>query len=165
MIIMDLRLATHDDLDSLMDVVRRCVADLDARGIHQWDEIYPSLNDFLGDVSEGGLYVIFDNGRLRGCVCLNELEHPGYERAAWQGTEFLVVHKLLVDPLRQGRGLGRFAMNRMEVIARSNRKDSIRLDCFDKNESANRFYQGLGYVFRGEAPFRKGTFNLYEKTL
>ena len=161
---MRLRPATHDDLDPLMDITRRCVADLDAQGIFQWDYIYPSIHDFQNDVAEGTLYVIIDGG-LSGCVCLNDLELPKYERAAWQGSEFLVIHKLLIDPLNQGQGLGRFAMRQAEDLARSSRKDSIRLDCFDENKRANRLYQGLGYVIRGEARFRKGKFNLYEKRL
>jgi len=100
-----------------------------------------------------------------GCVCINQIEYPGYEKANWQGSDFFVIHKIIIDPQKEGQGLGKFAMLHAEMIARANQKDSIRLDCFKENERANRFYQKLGYVIKGETLFRKGMFNLYEKMI
>ncbi len=164
---MKIRPAQIEDLDPLMGITRRCVKHLDNNGIYQWDEIYPSRKDFHEDITGKSLYVISSasGDDISGCICVNEIELPGYENAEWSGFNFFVIHKMIIDPLYEDRGYGKFAMNFAEEISVSNKKDSIRLDCFQKNPRANRFYQGLGYIKKGETPFRKGMFNLYEKLI
>ena len=146
-----------------MDITKRCIENLDQQGIYQWDEVYPAKSDFQGDIEDESLYVITAADEISGCICLNQVEHPGYENANWLGSRFLVIHKMIVDPQREGQGYGEFAMKQAEKIARSKDKDSIKLDCYQENLRANRFYQKLGYALRGEVLFRKGMFNLYEK--
>lgn len=164
---MEIRSANIEDLNSLMEVTQRCIKNLDKQGIYQWDEIYPSKKDFHNDIAEQSLYVVTSNSEknISGCICINELEYPGYEKANWAGSHFFVIHKIIVDPLYENKGFGRAAMYFAEELAQSERKDSIRLDFFKKNLRANRFYQSLGYIIRGETLFRKGMFNLYEKMI
>ena len=164
---MKIRPAKIEDIDPLMEITRRCIKNLDSNRIYQWDEIYPSRTDYNEDIAEHSLYVIIVDLKdsISGCICINEIVYPGYEDAEWSGSDFLVIHKMIIDPMFENRGYGRFAMDYAEQTACSMRKDSIRLDCFQKNRRANMFYQGLGYVRRGETLFRKGMFNLYEKII
>ncbi len=162
---MKIRLANANDLNSLMAITRRCIDHLDKQGIYQWDEIYPSKKDFNNDILEQSLYVVTSADRIFGCICINQIEHPGYENANWLGSRFSVIHKIIIDPENESQGFGKFAMYYAENAARSKKNDSIRLDCFKQNLRANRFYQKLGYVIRGETLFRKGMFNLYEKMI
>jgi ribosomal protein S18 acetylase RimI-like enzyme len=162
---MNIRPADFNDLNLLTDITRRCIGHLNKQGINQWDDIYPSRKDFHDDIVAQSLYSITNEDKLCGCICINQIEYPGYEKANWQGSDFFVIHKIIIDPQKEGQGLGKFAMLHAEMIARANQKDSIRLDCFKENERANRFYQKLGYVIKGETLFRKGMFNLYEKMI
>ena len=162
---MNIRLSNVNDLDFLMDITRRCIDYLNEQGIYQWDEIYPSRKDFHNDIAEQHLYSIINDDKLCGCICINQFEYPGYENANWMGSAFFVIHKMIIDPQKEGQGFGKFVMLQTEKIARAKHKDSIRLDCFKENERANKFYQKLGYVIRGETLFRKGMFNLYEKMI
>ena len=164
---MKIRPATIEDIDPLMEITRRCIQNLDSNGVYQWDEIYPSRADFHEDIAVQSLYVISAVSRdsITGCICINETEYPGYENAEWAGFDFFIIHKMIIDPMFENRGYGKFAMDYAEQITRSLGKDSTRLDCFQKNIRANRFYQGLGYIRRGETLFRKGMFNLYEKMI
>ena len=156
-----------EDLDPLMEITRRCIENLDRNGIYQWDEIYPSRKDFQEDILEQNLYVITSPSvrNISGCICINEIEYPGYEKAEWSGSSFFVIHKMIIDPLYENKGYGKFAMNSAEEISCSRKKDSLRLDCFRKNFRANHFYQRCGYTLKGETLFRKGMFNLYEKLI
>ena len=61
---------------------------------------------------------------MKYCYCINEIEHPGYENADWMGAQFFVIHKIIIDPQKEGQGFGRFAMLHAERIARENFKDS-----------------------------------------
>jgi ribosomal protein S18 acetylase RimI-like enzyme len=162
---MKVRSANIVDLELLMGITQRCIKNLDTKGIYQWDEIYPSRKDFQEDIANQTLYVVTSNSskNIAGCICINETEYPGYEKANWEGFKFFVIHKIMVDPVFENQGIGKAAMCFADEFARSERKDSIRLDCFQKNLKANWFYQKLGYVIKGETPFRKGMFNLYEK--
>jgi ribosomal protein S18 acetylase RimI-like enzyme len=164
---MKIRSANIEDLDSLMGIAQRCITNLDASGIYQWDEMYPSRKDFQEDIASQTLYVVTSGKgkNISGCICINEIEYPGYEKANWAGSKFFVIHKIMVDPVFENQGIGKAAMCFAEEFARSKSKDSIRLDCFQKNPRANQFYQHLGYVVKGETPFRKGMFNLYEKMI
>ena len=160
-----MRLAEIGDLDSLMTITQRCIENLDKQGIYQWDEIYPSKKDFNNDILEQSLYVVTSAERIFGCVCIDQHEYPGYENANWLGSRFFVIHKMIINPQNENQGFGKFAMHYAEEVAHSKRKDSIRLDCFKENLRANKFYQKLGYIVRGETLFRKGMFNLYEKMI
>jgi ribosomal protein S18 acetylase RimI-like enzyme len=164
---MEIRSANIEDLDSLMGITKRCIKNLDMQGIYQWDEIYPAKKDFENDIAAQSLYVVHsDPGKnISGCISINEVEYPGYEKANWTGLKFFVIHKIMVDPVFENKGIGKAAMQFAEELARSERKDSIRLDCFQKNLRANSFYQRLGYMVKGETTFRKGMFNLYEKMI
>lgn len=162
---MKIRVANVNDLNSLMAITNRCIDNLNKQGILQWDEIYPSKKDFNDDILEQSLYVLTSADNILGCICINQLEYPGYENANWLGSRFLVVHKIIIDPQNESQGFGKYTMYYAERIARSNEKDSIRLDCFKENLRANQFYLKLGYVVRGETLFRKGMFNLYEKMI
>ena len=165
--IMKIRPAQIDDLNSLMEITHRCIENLNKNGIYQWDEIYPSRRDFHEDIGERSLYAITPDltESVIGCICINEVEYPGYENAEWSGSNFFIIHKMIIDPRYENCGYGKFAMNFAEDISSLNKKDSLRLDCFKKNIRANLFYQGIGYVIKGETLFRKGMFNLYEKII
>lgn len=162
---MKIQPASINDLDALTAIANKCTEHLDAQGIYQWDDIYPSRKDFQDDIFEQNLYIITVNNDISGCICINQIEYPGYETANWQGSQFYVIHKLMVDPQYENQGTGKFAMQYAENLARNKNKDSIRLDCFQDNIRANKFYQKLGYQLRGQTEFRKGLFNLYEKML
>ncbi len=163
--IMKIRVANLNDLNSLTAITRRCIDNLNKQGIYQWDEIYPSKKDFHEDILEQSLYVVASADDISGCICINQLECPGYENANWLGSQFLVIHKIIIDPQNESQGFGKYAMYFAEKTARSKKKDSIRLDCFKENLRANQFYRKLGYAVRGETLFRKGMFNLYEKII
>ena len=140
---MNIRSANIEDLDSLMEITQRCIKNLDKQGIDQWDNTYPSKKAFLNDIQEETLYVIDSPNGIRGCICINELEYPGYENATWSGSDFHVIHKMIIDPLYENKGNGKFAMSFAEKFALEKAKDSIRLDCYKKNLRANNFYQNL----------------------
>ncbi len=160
---MKIRSANESDLDSLMNITTRCIDNLERRNVHQWDETYPSASDFKDDIEKQSLFVVVFKERVCGCICINQQEYPGYEKAAWSGSRFLVIHKLIVDTEAERQGLGSSAMHYAEQIIHKKKMDSLRLDCFKENSRANLFYQNLGYSIKGETEFRKGWFNLYEK--
>ncbi len=160
---LQIRQAQETDLPALMALTRQVVLHLQQTGIEQWDEHYPTAVDFLEDIRAGEFFVAELAGQLLGGICLNTTELEGYETADWQAETFLVVHRLLISPEFQGKGIAFQLMTFAEQEARWQGKASVRLDCFTENPRARALYERLGYRCCGQAAFRKGSFLLYEK--
>ena len=104
---------------------------------------------------------------LVGALVLNEFQNAEWSNAEWtiMRARILVVHRLMVGPKHQGRGIARNLMQFAETWARANGYGTIRLDAFSANPRALRLYRGLGYRDAGGASFRKGLFRCFEKAI
>lgn len=162
------RLATEANLDAVVLLLRDCVAAMRAEGIDQWDEIYPSRETLSSDIREGTLHLAYsDAATLVGAMVLNEHQNPEYAQVPWafQDGRVAVVHRLMVAPSSQRKGIARWLMAFTEDRARELGYDAIRLDAFSENPRALRLYQDLGYHDAGSVTFRKGLFRCFEKRL
>ena len=151
-----------------MQLVRRCIVEMTARGIDQWDEVYPNEETVRSDIRAHTLFVASLDAAARvGVFTLDTTEDPRWSVAEWtiRGVPVGVVHRLMVDPGYQGRGIARTLMAIAETHARSVGLGVIRLDCYSENPHALRLYAGLGYRDAGGAQLRKGLFRCLEKRL
>ena len=150
-------------------IVARCVADLRAHGIDQWDDVYPNEEVLNEDVRSGTLYVAEENGIPIAAVCLNDDQPDQYRSVPWRCAEgrALVVHRLCVDPVHQRRGLGRRLMEFAGEFARRRGYRSIRLEVYSNAPAALALYSRLGYVCVGQIRFprRRLPFNCLELIL
>lgn len=76
-----------------------------------------------------------------------------------------VIHRLMVHPKHEGKGIGQDLVKYIEILAKENQYGAIRLDVFSENLRAVSFYKKLGYEVAGEVLFRKGRFYCCEKLL
>jgi ribosomal protein S18 acetylase RimI-like enzyme len=165
---LSIRVAEESDLPAAMTLVRACIEDMRRRGIEQWDEIYPARDRLVLDVAEGSLYVATsDDEPLAGMLVLNDYQDAEYADVSWGFLEAPVgvVHRLMVDPTLQGRGIARRLMASAERLAVERGFAVLRLDAFSLNPPALRLYRGLGYHEAGSVVFRKGVFHCFEKRL
>jgi GNAT superfamily N-acetyltransferase len=165
---MRLELAVTGDLEALESLYKRAINKMESEGIFQWDELYPSRGVLEEDAEKGQLLKITENGETLGAVALNQDEDPEYEtNGNWicKGKDFMVVHRLCVDSLHQGKGVGAGALGLIHEKCGREGCKAIRLDAFSKNPIALRMYEKLGYQKVGEAVWRTGRFFLLEKAL
>lgn len=47
---MHYRLAEEQDINSICNLIKSAIAEMERNNIHQWDEIYPTKEDFLDDI-------------------------------------------------------------------------------------------------------------------
>ena len=161
-----MRLATPEDMPAVYAIYREAIDTMNANGIPQWDELYPTPAILDADLARGELYVAQTDAGVAAAVVLNTQCDPAYDTVAWEGGEpFSSVPRLCVSPGAQGAGVGRGLMAAVEAWAKQRGYADIRLDAFSQNPHALRMYAGLGYVKRGEALWRKGLFYLLEKQL
>ena len=151
-----------------MMLVRACIDHMRHAGIEQWDELYPTRATLLADAREQALYIASLGAELAiGVLVLNDYQNPEYADVPWtvSGARVAVVHRLMVDPTYQGRGIARHLMGFAEERARELGYGALRLDAFTANPRALRLYHGLGYHDAGAVTFRKGVFRCFEKRL
>jgi ribosomal protein S18 acetylase RimI-like enzyme len=164
---MRLRFAEPTDLDNACELLQACIAGMRAQGIDQWDDVYPNRQVFSADIQAKELSVCEDDSGLLGLIVLNGFQDPEYLDVSWTLTQepIGVIHRLMVHPRAQGRGVARSLMVHAEEWARNRGFASLRLDAFTENPRALRLYPALGYRQAGEIRLRKGRFLVFEKDL
>lgn len=143
-----IRPATAADLQPLIQLIRACAAHMEARGISQWNEYYPSLSVLQEDLERGELYVCSQGNILLGCIVISTLKDPFYEPVTWLGPEgeHLYIHRLAVHPNFQKQGHARAMMDFAEDHGRQHGMHSVRLDTFSQNPGNMKFYAQRGYT-------------------
>ncbi len=145
-------LGLPDEIDAIIALTKRCGTHMRENGIDQWDENYPDYASISTDLKTETLFVFREDEVILGIVVLNESQDEEYNQISWM-TDYearnLVVHRLAVDPIHQGKGIARMLMNHAENYARQNQYDSIRLDTFSQNTRNQRFYTNRGYTDLG----------------
>ena len=162
------RRAHEDDLPRLGDLLRTCITHMRAGGIDQWDDVYPAEATLRADIAAGSLYVAAAPGHpIAGAFVVDQREEPEYASVAWRlvGAPVGVVHRLMIHPVCQRRGLARHLMKFAEIAARREGCAAIRLDAFTGNAPSLRLYEALGYADVGQVRFRKGLFRCFEKDI
>ena len=162
-----MRLAGTEDIPSVVGLLKSCVGALRTAGIDQWDEVYPVGETIQSDVACQSLYIAIDQAcAAAGAVVLNEVQDPEYSSVPWtiEATR-IGVHRLMIEPRFQGRGLAREVMRLAEERASALGYDVLRLDAFTHNPRALRLHEALGYRDAGPMRLRKGIFRGFEKRL
>ena len=164
---MEFKSPSLEDLPELMALFRAATQHMDAHGIPQWDEIYPTESFIRDDITSGQMRVGLVKGRIAVAYALEECGKDDYEPADWRYDEpvFVVLHRLCVHPDVQGQGVAKETMDALEADVLSRGIHAIRLDAFSRNPAALHLYESRGYEKAGEITYRKGLFYLYEKKL
>lgn len=141
-----------EELDEILALTKACGKHMRENGIDQWDENYPDLDSLKHDIETETLFAYRDGVKVLGIVVLNEKQDPEYAEINWSTSDSdrnLVVHRLAVHPLHQGRGIARKLMDFAEDWAREHEYDAIRLDTFSQNPRNQKFYKNRRYTELG----------------
>ena len=146
---MDFRLAVMQDLPQLKAVYRQIVNHMNDRGIHIWDDIYPS--EFLAeDIEKQQLYVLVDNGKIISAFALCDT-NAGENAVQWKENtaKALYIDRLGVNVQYAKRGIGSFMLAKAKEAARAAGAEYLRLFVVDVNEPAIKFYIKNGFIKAG----------------
>jgi ribosomal protein S18 acetylase RimI-like enzyme len=166
---MTIRLATREDVPSLLELLRSVVPLMLAAGNLQWDDTYPNAGVFERDIERGQLWVADIDGCVAAVAAVTTDQEAEYAQVGWDVEEpAIVVHRLAVNPEFRGAGLAGALMNKAEEVAMERGISVLRVDTNTRNEATQRLFPKLGYVLAGEIGlgFRPGLrFLCYEKRL
>lgn len=164
---MEYRLGRIEDIDKILKIISQAIKVMNSKGIYQWDEIYPTSDDFMDDISKENLYVALADRKIIAVYVINNLSDPEYKKVVWRYPDetSCVLHRFCVSPKFQNKGYGKQILNHIEEHIKDMGYQSIRLDVFTENPFAQRLYRKNGYEVKGYADWRKGRFDLMEKGL
>lgn len=161
------RKARLDDLNEIIILVKSAIITMEKNNIFQWDDIYPTDEDFAEDINCHNLYVGLCGGKIAVVFAMNKQSEEQYKNGEWlyPDKEYYVVHRLCVNPFFQNKGVGKQTMQFIEKKLKAENIQAVRLDVFSQNPYAISLYTHMGYSKRGYADWRKGRFYLMEKYL
>ena len=118
--------------------------------------VYPTRQTALDALGRDDLFVCVDGGQVAAAAIINRIQVPVYAEVGWlyhaEPDEVMVLHTLVVDPLRAGRGYGTAFVAFYEGYAKNNGCPVLRMDTNEKNAAARRLYARLGYREAGIVP-------------
>lgn len=168
---MQIRVATHNDLPAIMEIVAGVVAEMEQLENPQWNLSYPVQLSFQTDIEARSLYLATrteeESSPILGFCTIDSVDTAEYASLAWQFTEPMFVHRLAVHPTGRYLGTASALENYACSLARSNGSSSLRVDTHSCNMGmqaflAKRDYHKVGEVF---FPPRPLPFFCYEKQL
>jgi len=139
--------ATQNQSQEIFALFQACAKHLQAQGILQWDENYPTLAHVEAAIATNSLFVFLENQKLKGSISIDENQDITYQNILWKypATKILVIHRLAVHPNFQRKGIAKKLMDFAENYAIQNQYEAIRLDAFSANERTLRFYRNRNY--------------------
>ena len=165
-----IRRAKIGEIPEILTITKACAANMVKKGIHQWNEHYPSQNAFEKDIERGELYVLESDNSILGTVVISTLMDKEYVPITWltpHGNN-IYIHRLSIHPRYQGKGYAQQLMDFAEKYAKENGFISVRLDTFSQNRRNQKFYETRGYQKLGDIYFPKQStypFHCYELLL
>lgn len=141
-------------------------ADLTARfGAGPWS-MPATGRGVLWHLRQGDVLVAREAGRIVGTLALARRKPLAIDPAFFtRAKRPLYLVSMAVAPDRQGRGVGRVLMAAAADRARRRRGDAIRLDAYQGEAGAGRFYVKCGYAERGRVVWRDARLIYFETML
>ena len=100
--------ATFDDLFELDELAERVITHMKELKIPQWELSYPRYEHFEKDVISNALILYKENEEILGCMAILPENDPPYRTiSSWQKEYSIVIHRVLVDPCAQNKGIAK----------------------------------------------------------
>ena len=148
---MEIRRATQDDIASI-EKIYEAIHDEEEKGraaIGWIRNTYPTRKTAEDGLARRDLFVMEDEHTIVAAAVINQIPVEEYRYAAWKhrakDAEVMVLHVLVVDPRRKGKGYGRTFVAFYESYAKKHHCVELRMDTNVRNAKARALYQKLGY--------------------
>ncbi len=163
-------LASADDVDAVHALLSAAGDRLAARGFPNWLPAYPRER-VVENVSDGIVFTVRDGGRGAGVVVATYFLRPlpvhPYVGIAFAdpSARARYLNRLAVHPDHQGRGIGRWCLERAAEQCAAEGVTAVRCDVLQANVPLRRFYERHGYEARGERFHSGWQFTVYERVI
>ncbi len=161
--------ATQADFTPICSLYQSVCGAMNAAGNNQWVwGDYPTEAFLQESLDAGTLYVAREGDVLLAAVTIDTHFDPEYADVNWLfGTKPGAFHRLAIAPEHQGKGLGRKIIADVCEILLGMGCNTLRIDTYSANETAQKLYAAIGMRKAGEVKFfhRPLPFYCYELPL
>lgn len=133
------------ELDAVDRLSLKAIRQMNQDGLTQWDERYPRAVHFLQDIRYASLFGVYDGETLQGFACIDQTFHSCYTSLDWDISDSIIVHRMVVDPSLQGKGIGQQLLAHAETLAKQNKLRFVKLDTHQDNQKMIGLLKKLGY--------------------
>ncbi len=140
-----------EDLEKLIDFYRRVIRDTpDIARRARWEfGRHPTGEGLAAYIGQGAMYAAGEGGEIAAAAAVTPFQTEEYHGVRWQrdlrDDEAAVVHLFAVDPLLQGRGVGKAFLREIIAMAGERGFRAVRLDAMADNIPAHRLFAALGF--------------------
>lgn len=148
---MIIRKAEARDLDAIESIYNKILLKEEKGEVTTgWERgIYPRRETAEAALKREDMFVIEDDGAFVSAGIINKEQVDVYAKANWKfaakDSEVMVLHTLVIDPDKSGRGYGKRFVDFYEDYARENGCKYLRMDTNEKNKVARSLYTKLGF--------------------
>lgn len=149
---MIIRRATPSDLDAIESIYNKIFSKEEESGkvTTGWERgIYPRRETAEAALKKEEIFVIEDERELVGAGIINKEQVDVYAKAKWKfaakDSEVMVLHTLVINPDKSGRGYGKRFVDFYEDYARENGCKYLRMDTNERNKAARSLYTKLDF--------------------
>ncbi|HEO8421199.1 GNAT family N-acetyltransferase [Niallia sp. FSL W8-0635] len=164
---MEIRQGHIDDLPIIMEIVKKALVIMQAEGNDQWSHKYPNENSFRIDIENKNLFVAIMDDKVVGSITIDQIGGKNYEDIAWtyHHMEYMVIHRLVVDPDIRGGGIASNLLAFAEVYAIEQDIFYLKTDTYSLNDKAQNLFVKNGYNKVGSTYFegKDKPFYCYDK--
>ena len=162
--IIQISLATNEETEEIITLLKHVTEWLKANGIDQWDFSESSGNDeeIKQSIQNQDTYSVKKDGEIIATFTLTQKQSP-WDKWLWgdKHDHAVYLHKFALAQSGIGSGLRMELLQWIEYDSKQKGFNTVRLDCIENNKKLNLFYARCGYEKQGK---RYG-FSLYQKTI
>lgn len=149
------RRGTAEDIPAIMEIISDARRYLALCGVDQWQEEYPSAEDFEADIWRGECWVTICGERIDGVMTVSmsrDEDYDGITEGNWltDSDNYGVIHRSAVRTEMRGTPLAAEMFDFAEALCLGTGKQSIRIDTHEDNKSMQGLLKKLGYTFCGK---------------
>lgn len=155
---MEIRAARPSDIDAVEALYDQVHTAEEAGGqtIGWIRGVYPVRATAEAALARDDLFVLEDEGEVRGTAIVNKLQVSDYAQGHWEhdvpDERVCVLHTLVISPMASGHGYGRAFLEFYEDYALDHGCEELRIDTNARNVVARAMYKRHGFSEAGVVP-------------
>mgnify|MGYP005847471791 CR=1 FL=1 len=144
-----IRKAKANELKDILIIANRAKENMLNNNLKQWVGNYPNLNVFKIDLNLNGLYVYLKDKKIIASISILKENDQPYKAIDWYSNNSLVIHRILVDPLYQHKGIGRALFKKAIELSKNGNYKSLKVDTHPENLKMQNLIKAMGFKYKG----------------
>lgn len=147
-----IRLATSDEIDTVVALHREATEWLKSKGLDQWQPRPDGKQTpervraaIARSIERQECYLAFDDGEPVGTITVDTYADPEFWTDEDQPDQALYVHRMIVRRSHAGRGIGEVLLNFAGQLAAKSDRRWLRLDAWRTNTALHDYYRRMGF--------------------